>query len=196
MIDSFLKFLELGLYHIVSFSSYDHILFLVVLSVPYVFKDWKRLLILVSFFTLGHTLSLLLGVYGIINLKVNVVEWLIPFTIILMALYNVFSAGKSSKHSNPVIIVCLVLFFGLIHGLGFANAFVSVVRSDESTLLSIIEFAFGLELGQFVIVFCVLFFGFMGQTIFRFSIRDWIMVLSAVVIGLMLPLILNSSLFY
>ena len=144
MIDSFLKFLELGLYHIVSFSSYDHILFLVVLSVPYVFKDWKRLLILVSFFTLGHTLSLLLGVYGIINLKVNVVEWLIPFTIILMALYNVFSAGKSSKHSNPVIIVCLVLFFGLIHGLGFANAFVSVVRSDESTLLSIIEFAFGL----------------------------------------------------
>tara|TARA_B110000208_G_scaffold110861_1_gene136942 strand:- start:3429 stop:4019 length:591 start_codon:yes stop_codon:yes gene_type:complete len=196
MIDSFLKFLEFGLYHIVSFSSYDHILFLVVLSVPYVFKDWKRLLILVSFFTLGHTLSLLLGVYGIINLKVNVVEWLIPFTIILMALYNVFSAGKSSKHSNPVIIVCLVLFFGLIHGLGFANAFVSVVRSDESTLLSIIEFAFGLELGQFVIVFCVLFFGFLGQTIFRFSIRDWIMVLSAVVIGLMLPLILNSSLFY
>lgn len=196
MIDSFLKFLELGLYHIVSFSSYDHILFLVVLSVPYVFKDWKRLLILVSFFTLGHTLSLLLGVYGIINLKVNVVEWLIPFTIILMALYNVFSAGKSSKHSNPVIIVCLVLFFGLIHGLGFANAFVSAVRSDESTLLSIIEFAFGLELGQFVIVFCVLFFGFLGQTIFRFSIRDWIMVLSAVVIGLMLPLILNSSLFY
>ena len=196
MIDSFLKFLELGLYHIVSFSSYDHILFLVVLSVPYVFKDWKRLLILVSFFTLGHTLSLLFGVYGIINLKVNVVEWLIPFTIILMALYNVFSAGKSSKHSNPVIIVCLVLFFGLIHGLGFANAFVSVVRSDESTLLSIIEFAFGLELGQFVIVFCVMFFGFLGQTIFRFSIRDWIMVLSAVVIGLMLPLILNSSLFY
>ena len=163
MIDSFLKFLELGLYHIVSFSSYDHILFLVVLSVPYVFKDWKRLLILVSFFTLGHTLSLLLGVYGIINLKVNVVEWLIPFTIILMALYNVFSAGKSSKHSNPVIIVCLVLFFGLIHGLGFANAFVSVVRSDESTLLSIIEFAFGLELGQFVIVFCVLFFGFLDK---------------------------------
>ncbi len=196
MIDSFLKFLELGLYHIVSFSSYDHILFLVVLSVPYVFKDWKRLLILVSFFTLGHTLSLLLGVYGIINLKVNVVEWLIPFTIILMALYNVFSAGKSSKHSNPVIIVCLVLFFGLIHGLGFANAFVSVARSDESTLLSIIEFAFGLELGQFVIVFCVMFFGFLGQTIFRFSIRDWIMVLSAVVIGLMLPLILNSSLFH
>ena len=160
MIDSFLKFLELGLYHIVSFSSYDHILFLVVLAVPYAFKDWKRLLLLVSFFTLGHTLSLLLGVYNIINLKVNVVEWLIPFTIIIMALYNVFTAGKTSKQSNPIIIICLVLFFGLIHGLGFANAFEALVRSDESTLLSIIEFALGLELGQFVIVFCVLFFIF------------------------------------
>ena len=88
------------------------------------------------------------------------------------------------------------MFFGLIHGLGFANAFEALVRSDESTLLSIIEFALGLELGQFVIVFCVLFFGFLGQTIFRFSSRDWVMVLSAVVIGLMLPLILNSALFY
>ena len=90
----------------------------------------------------------------------------------------------------------MVLFFGLIHGLGFANSFETVVGSDQSTLLSIIEFALGIELGQFVIVFCVLFFGFLGQTIFRFSSRDWVMVLSAVVIGLMLPLIVDSPLFY
>jgi len=113
-----------------------------------------------------------------------------------MALYNIFTAGKASKKSNPIIIVCLVLFFGLIHGLGFANSFETVVGSDQSTLLSIIEFALGIELGQFVIVFCVLFFGFLGQTIFRFSSRDWVMVLSAVVIGLMLPLIVDSPLFY
>lgn len=196
MIDSFLKFLELGLYHIISFSSYDHILFLVVLTVPYVFKDWKRLLLLVSIFTLGHTFSLLLGVFDIINLKSNVVEWLIPFTIVIIALYNVFTAGKHSKQSNPLLIVGFVLFFGLIHGLGFASSFLSVVHSDESTLLSVLEFAVGIELGQFLIVFCVLFFGFLGQTIFRFSIRDWVMVLSAVVIGLMLPLIIKSPLFY
>ena len=88
------------------------------------------------------------------------------------------------------------MFFGLIHGLGFASSFLSVVHSDESTLLSVLEFAVGIELGQFLIVFCVLFFGFLGQTIFRFSIRDWVMVLSAVVIGLMLPLIIKSPLFY
>lgn len=195
MLDSFLKFLELGLYHIVSFKSYDHLLFLVVLTIPYLFKDWKRLLLLISSFTLGHTLSLLLGVYDIVNLKGNVIEWLIPFTIIIMALYNVFTAGKSSKQYNPIIIFSIVLFFGFIHGLGFATAFESMVRSDESTLLSVIEFALGIEIGQFVIVFCVLFFGFLGQTIFRFSVRDWVMVLSAVVIGLMLPLIFNSPLF-
>jgi hypothetical protein len=195
MLDSFLKFLELGLYHIVSFKGYDHILFLVVLSTPYLFKDWKRLLILISSFTLGHTLSLLLGVYDIVNLKSNVIEWLIPFTIIIIALYNIFTAGKSSKQSNPIIIVSFVLFFGFIHGLGFATAFESMVRPSESTLLSVLEFALGIEIGQFVIVFCVLFFGFLGQTIFRFSIRDWVMVLSAVVIGLLLPLIFNSPLF-
>jgi hypothetical protein len=195
MLDSFLKFLELGLYHIVNFKSYDHILFLVILTIPYLFKDWKRLLLLVSSFTLGHTLSLLLGVYDIVNLNVNVTEWLIPFTIIVMALYNIFTSGKSSKYSNPIVLFSVVLFFGFIHGLGFADAFESLVRSNESTLLSVLEFALGIELGQFIIVFCVLFFGFVGQTIFRFSVRDWVMVLSAVVIGLMLPLIVNSPLF-
>ncbi len=195
MLDSFLKFLELGLYHIVNFKSYDHILFLVVLTIPYLFKDWKRLLLLVSSFTLGHTLSLLLGVYDIVNLNVNVTEWLIPFTIIVMALYNIFTSGKSSKYSNPIVLFSVVLFFGFIHGLGFADAFESLVRSNESTLLSVLEFALGIELGQFIIAICVLFFGFIGQTIFRFSVRDWVMVLSAVVIGLMLPLIVNSPLF-
>jgi len=195
MLDSFLKFLELGLYHIVNFKSYDHILFLVVLTIPYLFKDWKRFLLLVSSFTLGHTLSLLLGVYDIVNLNVNVTEWLIPFTIIVMALYNIFTSGKSSKYSNPIVLFSVVLFFGFIHGLGFANAFETLVRPNESTLLSVLEFALGIELGQFIIVFCVLFFGFVGQTIFRFSVRDWVMVLSAVVIGLMLPLIVNSPLF-
>ena len=195
MLDSFLKFLELGLYHIVSLKGYDHILFLVVLTLPFLFKDWKRLLILISSFTLGHTLSLLFGVYDIINLKSDVIEWLIPFTILIMGLYNVFTAGKSSKHSNPIIILSIVLFFGFVHGLGFASAFESMVSANENTLISVLEFALGIELGQFVIVFCILFLGFIGQTIFRFSTRDWVMVISAVVIGLMLPLIFNSPLF-
>lgn len=194
MLDSFLKFLELGLYHIVSFSSYDHILFVILLTLPYVFKDWKRLLILVSVFTLGHTLSLLLGVYDIVNLNVNVTEWLIPLTIFFAALFNVFSFGKSTpKYSY--FILGVVLFFGLIHGLGFANAFQSMVSANESTFLSVLEFALGIEIGQLIIVFCVLFINFVFQNIFRFSTRDWVMVSSAIILGLMLPLIIKSPLF-
>lgn len=194
MLDSFLKFLELGLYHIVSFSSYDHILFVILLTLPYVFKDWKRLLILVSVFTLGHTLSLLLGVYDIVNLNVNVTEWLIPLTIFFAALFNVFSSGKSTpKYSY--LILGVVLFFGLIHGLGFANAFQSMVSANESTFLSILEFALGIEIGQLIIVFCVLFINFVFQNIFRFSTRDWVMVSSSIILGLMLPLIIKSPLF-
>ena len=192
MLDSFLNFLELGLYHIVDFSSYDHILFLAIITLPYVYKDWKQLLVLVSFFTIGHTLSLLLGVYDIINFNANLVEWVIPFTIIIIALYNIFTVGKTSSKSKSIIISCLVLFFGLVHGLAFANSFESLVKIGGSQFLSILEFALGLELGQFIIIFCVLFFGFLGQTIFRFSKRDWVMVFSSIIIGLMIPLILTS----
>ena len=85
MLQSFLKFLELGLYHILNFDGYDHILFVIIVSVPFIFKYWKRLLILISVFTLGHTLSLILGVYDIVNLNVNVTEWLIHITILFMA---------------------------------------------------------------------------------------------------------------
>jgi hypothetical protein len=194
MLDSFLKFFELGLYHIISFSSYDHILFVALLTLPYVFKDWKRLLILISMFTLGHTLSLLLGVYDIINLNVNVTEWLIPLTIFFAAVFNIFTSGKPTDERS-FLMLGVVLFFGLIHGLGFANAFQDLVSSSESTFLSIIEFAVGIEIGQLIIVFCVLFISFIFQNIFRFSTRDWVMVISSVILGLMLPLIIKSPLF-
>ncbi|MGC6437663.1 MAG: HupE/UreJ family protein [Flavobacteriaceae bacterium] len=194
MIDSFLKFLELGLYHIISFDGYDHILFVILLSLPFLFKDWKWVLILVSIFTLGHTLSLILGVYDVINLNVNVTEWLIPVTILFTALYNIFTAGKSIQR-RPYFIYGIVLFFGLIHGLGFANAFESMVSNNESTFLAVIEFGLGVEVGQLIVVFCALFLSFIFQNIFRFSNRDWVLVSSSIILGFMLPAIFMSPLF-
>lgn len=194
MIDSFLKFLELGLYHIISFDGYDHILFVILLSLPFLFKDWKWVLILVSIFTLGHTLSLILGVYDVINLNVNVTEWLIPVTILFTALYNIFTAGKTIQR-RPYFIYGIVLFFGLIHGLGFANAFESMVSNNESTFLAVIEFGLGVEVGQLIVVFCALFLSFIFQNIFRFSNRDWVLVSSSIILGFMLPAIFMSPLF-
>ena len=191
MFESFIKFLELGLYHILNVDSYDHILFVALISIPFLFKDWKRLLILISIFTLGHTLSLVLGIYGIINL--NTSEWLIPITIFSVALFNIFTAGKTFlKESN--LVLATVLIFGLIHGLGFADAFKSLVRSNN-TLAAILEFAIGIEIGQLVVVIVVLILSFIFQNLFRFSKRDWVLVSSLIILGFIIPLLFMSPLF-
>ena len=194
MIESFLKFFELGLYHILNFDGYDHILFVMIISIPFIFKDWKYLLIFISLFTLGHSISLLLGVYDIVNLNVNVTEWLIPVTIFFTALYNVFTAGKSN-YRHSYLLYAVILFFGLVHGLGFSNAFKLLVNTKESIFMSIIEFALGVEIGQLIIVICVLIFNFIFQNIFRFSRRDWVLVISSIILGFIMPLIFKSPLF-
>ena len=193
MLESFIRYFESGLYHILNFDSYDHILFVIIISVPFTFKDWKRLLILISIFSLGHTFSLLLGLYDALNINVNITEWLIPLTIFLMAFYNIFTAGKFSL--PPYLSYGVVLFFGLIHGLGFANAFNQLLGSNESTLLSVIEFTVGIEIGQCIVVLFVLVFSFISQTIFRFSKKDWVLVISSIILGFILPLIFMGPLF-
>lgn len=193
MLDQFIENVYIGINHVLDFNGYDHILFLMVLTVSYLFKDWKRVLLLVSIFTIGHTLSLLLGVYNVVKVNAAFVEFLIPITILIVAVYNVFTAGKASKRNSISIILITTLFFGLVHGLGFAREFKMLVGRSENRLLQLFEFALGIEIAQIIIVFVVLFLGFLGQTIFRFSKRDWIMVVSAIVIGLVIPMLINSD---
>ncbi len=179
--------------HVLDINAYDHVLFLLVLTVPYMFKDWKRVLLLVTMFTLGHTISLVLAVYGVISVNANLVEFLIPITILIVALYNIFTAGKKAPNEKIGVLFFSTLFFGLIHGLGFAGEFKMFVGRSDNKLLPLIEFALGIELAQLIIVFVVLFVGFLCQTIFRFSRRDWMMVLSAIVVGLVIPMLINSE---
>lgn len=194
MLENFWFNVQYGINHVLDPNGYDHVLFLMVLAVPYVFKDWKRVLILVSMFTLGHTLSLVLAVYGVVSVNGKLVEFLIPVTILIAALYNVFTAGKKEKSSKLSLLFFATLFFGLIHGLGFAREFKMFAGQSENKLKLLIEFALGIEIAQIIIVFVVLFLGFLFQTIFRFSKRDWVMVLSAVVVGLVIPMIVGSDL--
>lgn len=184
-----------GLNHVLDINGYDHVLFLMVLAVPYVFKDWKRVLFLVSLFTLGHTLSLVLAAYNIVSVNGKLVEFLIPITIIVAAIYNVFTSGKDGKDKKMGLLLFSALFFGLIHGLGFAREFTMVFGDANNKVLALLEFALGIELAQVIIVFVVLFSGFLFQTLFRFSRRDWIMVLSSIVIGLVLPILIENSVF-
>ena len=194
MFDSFLKFVKLGTDHIVNFNDYDHILFVIIFSIPFMFKDWKRLLVLITLFTLGHTLSLMLGAYDIVDLNINVTSWLIPLTIFFAALYNIFTVGRPIKN-RIYLIYSIILFFGFIHGLAYTNTFLGVVSSDENVFISIIEFAIGIEIGQLIIVVAVLILNFIFQSIFRFSNRDWVLVISSILLGLILPLIFKSPLF-
>lgn len=194
MLENFWFNVQYGLNHVLDINGYDHVLFLMVLAVPYVFNDWKRVLILVSTFTLGHTLSLVLAAYGIVSVNGQLVEFLIPVTILITAIYNVFTAGKKDKGNKIGLYFVTTLFFGLIHGLGFAREFKMFAGQTENKLELLIEFALGIEIAQVIIVFIVLFVGFLLQTIFRFSRRDWIMVLSSIVIGLVIPMITGSDL--
>lgn len=195
MLDNFWFNVQYGINHVLDFNGYDHVLFLMALTVPYTFRDWKRILILVSTFTLGHTLSLVLAAYNIVSINGSLVEFLIPITILIVALYNIFTAGKKSKEQKIGVLFLTTLFFGLIHGLGFAREFKMFIGKAESKVMPLIEFALGIEIAQVIIVFVVLFLGFFTQTIFRFSRRDWMMVLSAIVVGLVIPMLIESDIF-
>ncbi len=193
MLDDFWFNVQYGLNHVLDINGYDHVLFLMVLSVPYLFKDWKRILILVSVFTLGHTLSLFLAAYEVVSINSALVEFLIPLTILVVAIYNVFTASKSANSGQIGVLFISTLFFGLIHGLGFAREFKMFIGRSDNKLIPLVEFALGIELAQIIIVFVVLFLGFLGQTVFRFSRRDWKMVISAMVVGMVIPMIINSE---
>ncbi|MFT7335425.1 MAG: hypothetical protein ACI9M1_001332 [Porticoccaceae bacterium] len=187
-------YFQIGLKHVLDIDSYDHVLFLIALATPFSFKDWKRIVLLVSLFTIGHTMALLLSVFGIIAFKVSVIELLIPITILITAIYNLLTASKSNKNRGLNLIFFITLFFGIIHGLGFSNYFKSILGgSAVSKLLPLSEFALGIEAAQIVVVFIVLILSYTVQTVFRFSRRDWALVFSAFVIGVVLPMIIGNE---
>lgn len=193
--DQFWNFFQMGLKHILNVYAYDHVLFLIALAIPFSFKDWKRILVLVTLFTLGHTIALLLSVFGIIAVKVNVVELLVPITILIIALFNLFTAGKSNRKEGVNLVFLITLFFGIIHGFGFANYFKTLVGGNTiAKLLPMTEFALGIEAAQIVVIFVVLVLSYIVQTVFRFSKRDWALVFSAFIIGVVLPMIIENKL--
>lgn len=170
-------------------SAYDHILFLIVLVAAYTFINWKRVIWLVTIFTLGHTLALFLSVYEIVIVSTRWVELLIAVTILVTALYNIFTAKKKESQKNVNLLYFATAFFGIIHGLGFSTYFKMISSSTESKFLPLLEFALGIEAAQIIVVLSVLILAFIFQNVLNTSRRDWILVLSAVVIGVILPIL-------
>lgn len=184
-------FIELGLNHVLDWQAYDHVLFLVVLTVFYNFKDWKKLLWLITSFTIGHTLSLALSAYDIVYISMKVVEFLIPLTILITGVYNLIAVKRPPKSIR--ITVLFALIFGLIHGLGFSSYFKILVDDMDSKLLPLVEFALGIEIAQLIVVLIILFSSFIILNIFRKPKKEWILVISSIVIGIVIPMLLERK---
>ena len=190
-------YFTVGLKHVLNVYAYDHILFLLALTVPYEFKSWKRVLLLVSLFTIGHSLALFTSVFNIVSIKSTIVEFLIPITILIAALYNIILAGKSSKKETITFTGITTALFGIIHGLAFSNYFNSILPGKPTDkLLPLTEFALGIETSQIIIVVVSLLLGYMVQNLFKFSKRDWTLTISAFVVGVVIPIILQSDIWH
>lgn len=191
--NEFILFLKLGLFHVLDWNAYDHIAFLIVLVASYTFLQWRRVLILVTLFTIGHTTSLILANYNIVSISSGWVEFLIPLTIIVGAIYNIFTAGKSTFQKGINLLYFVTLFFGLIHGFGFASYYKMI--HGGSSLFPLLEFALGVEIAQLIIVTIALLAGMVFQTIFRFSKKEWVLIISSVALGLIIPLLIKNWIF-
>lgn len=150
---------KLGFDHILDPKGYDHILFVVALCAIYLLKDWRKVLILVTAFTIGHSLTLAMSSLDIISISASLVETLIPITIVLTCLYNMFkTALKDEKH---VVNYLIALGFGFIHGLGFSNFFKALADGEESIVAPLFYFNVGVELGQIIIVVLTLLLSYL-----------------------------------
>lgn len=191
MSDQFLFYFKQGLFHVLDWSAYDHILFLVALVVVFTLKDWKKTLWLITFFTIGHTLTLALAAYNLIYVKENIVEFAIVVTIFITALSNLIFQKKNTGNLNLNIVFALV--FGLIHGLGFSSYFKILVGREADKVLPLISFASGVEVSQAILVIVLLGLSFVGLNIFRISKRDWITIISALILGITIPILYSRK---
>jgi hypothetical protein len=190
----FWVYFQIGLHHVLDIQAYDHVLFMMALVLPFTFKDWKRLLFSVTLFTAGHTTALLLSVYEILVIKASIVELLIPITILSTAVFNLFTIGKTNRKENLNLIFLITLFFGIIHGLGFSNYFKTLLGgSSNSKLIPLLEFALGIEAAQITVVVAMLIVAYSVPNLFKFSRRDWILVGSAFIIGVVVPMIIENE---
>lgn len=170
--------------------AYDHVLFIIVLTIIYNFNQWRKVVWLITFFTLGHTMSLTLAAYNIVHVPIKIVEFLIPVTICITGIFNILRLSNPSNGKQKTMF-SFALFFGLIHGLGFSNYFRLLIGKEDDKILPLVEFAIGIEAAQIIIVLCILILGMLLQNIFRVSKRDWVLVGSSIVIGIAFPMIIE-----
>jgi hypothetical protein len=196
MLSEFQVFLRLGFEHIADPRGYDHILFVVALCAGYQPRHWRKLLILVTAFTIGHSITLVLATLRLITINDDLVEFLIPLTILITSLINIVASSPKEAERvevKPVRVLKygLALAFGLIHGLGFSNFLRALLGGEEGIALPLVSFNVGLELGQICIVLAVLVVSFLMIRVTQMRRHDWVLVLSGATSGVALMLLIE-----
>lgn len=174
-------YFSLGWEHIISWDALDHQLFILALAAIYLLNDWRQVLVLVTSFTIGHSLTLALAVFNIIHFPSAWIEFLIPCTIVATAITNLFQ--RNFTPGSIRVNYFLALFFGLIHGMGFANKLRYILAEDQSIGWSLFGFNVGLEAGQIAVVMIVLALSYLFVKIFNVNRREWVIFTSAAAFG-------------
>ena len=192
----FFIYLQLGYQHITNLKGFDHILFIIALCAIYSIIQWKEVLILITAFTLGHSLTLALASMGFIHIDSGLIEFLIPITIIITCIINFFYKFQKSLYAQPkkkkVIRYIIASIFGLVHGLGFSNYLTSLLGKEGSIIKALFSFNLGLELGQFLVVIIILLLNFFMLSGFNVRKRTWNLIFSGIVFGMSLMLVFDK----
>ncbi len=195
--ETFRVYLQLGFEHIADLKGYDHILFIVALCAVYHLKSWKKVALLATAFTIGHSLTLALAVLDVIRISSSWVEFLIPLTILLTAFYNAAVPEDSTQSGlwtrSAGMHYLLAALFGLIHGLGFSGFLRAMLLPGEENELwvQLLAFNVGVELGQLLIVLAVLALSFITMQYFKVQQRSWTLFISGAAAGLSLVMMLE-----
>jgi len=187
----FKVYLELGFKHILDLNAYDHILFVIVLCAVYNWKDWKKLLVLVTAFTIGHSITLALSALGIVVFSAELIEFLIPLTILATAIANITLDHDTSKVIR--LNYCLALFFGCIHGLGFSNYLKALLGGEESIVRPLLSFNLGVELGQLIIVALIFVANYFITQFLGVKQRSWTIFMSGAAAGIAIILMRETG---
>ena len=186
-------YLHLGFRHIIDWGGSDHILFVMALTLRYIWSDWKKLLVLVTAFTIGHSVTLAISTLNWVNFPTTLIEILIPITILLTALSNFWVQDFEFKAKYPLIYF-LALFFGLIHGLGFSYYLKSLLGKEESIFGPLFSFNLGLEVGQLLIVGIILIISIIFVSALKVSRKRYLQIGSGLAIAFALNMILDRVL--
>lgn len=190
--EQFSLYFQIGRDHILDLSmGLDHILFVFALAAGYLISDWKKILILVTAFTIGHSITLALATLNIIQVRTDAVEFFIVVTILIAAVSNLFQNHTSKIQIN----YAYALFFGLIHGLGFSNTLRAMLSKNQELVTPLLAFNLGLEFGQIIIVVAFLIAGFIAVSLLGISRRDWKIIISSAIAGMSI-LMLQSRIFW